>query len=418
MLRINARYGRYVTVLLVLALSALTVRAAAPNPPSNVCINGICTAATVPATTTTSNKAVKWHPGTYVWFAPAFANDIPGHRLDLTPQRDELLAFIDSICREASIKGIQAVAVMRALEGDTPGDYKAGFATVDAILARLAPCNKRLMLSVQTVWFSYVHSPYDVYPAYIINTPSLGYSRGDPADIIAMRTWQQASMDRVIALVQAYGARYNGNPNVEMITFDETSRQIKTDGFSPENLLAQYKRLVTATRAAWPNTAIRVSANDMGALSNLADLMQHCKTYYCSVGGPDIWPGDITDANAVFVGKNKMGYPGIGIPGNGADIYEDLRDKLPWTAEAQWQSYNGRWSMQQLWNTPNIGYDPEDGDFHMPSMKTRYMVWYANFVNGNAGTQWSTGILPFIRSTNGAVASTTCPSLYPACNTN
>jgi hypothetical protein len=91
---------------------------------------------------------------------------------------------------------------------------------------------------------------------------------------------------------------------------------------------------------------------------------------------------------------------------------------LPWAAEIQWQSYSGRWTLQQLWDAPTVGYNPINGDFRMPTMKVKYLVWYVNEVNGNASTQWTTGILPFIRSVNGAVYSATCPRNYPGCNVN
>ncbi|MEP7311788.1 MAG: hypothetical protein ABI859_04355, partial [Pseudomonadota bacterium] len=118
-------------------------------------------------------------------------------------------------------------------------------------------------------------------------------------------------------------------------------------------------------------------------------------------------PGDITQADRVFVGKNSTGQ----------DVYHDYRDELPWAVETQWQSFSGRFTLQQLYDVPMVGYKPDNGDFTMPTMKVKYLIWYVNEVNGNASTQWSTGILPFIR-THGAVYSTTCPKNYPGCNVN
>jgi hypothetical protein len=426
-LNLNRYFASCATLALFLVLVPLF--AATPNSPQTLCIDNVCSPAVAPVVPSAGagGKAVKWHPGTYVWFSPGQVNGVPGYRLDLPTQRAQLLSFIDSICSETTIKGIQIVALQRTLEGDSPGDYSAGFAAVDAILARLTPCGKRLMMSVQTVWFGNYANIYDIFPRYIVDQAQYGWTKGSPANLQTMRTWQPASADRVIALAKAYGARYNTHPNFEMITLGETSLQVTSDGFSIGANLEQTKRLVAAGRAAFPKTGLRVGVNDMGSLSNLADLMQFCKTYYCALGGPDVWPGDITDADAVFVGKTKTG---VGQSGNGADIYEDLRDKLPWAVEVQWQSYSCvnrdvlpctssnpiRWSLQQLWDVMNTGYSPANGDFRMPSMKTRYSIWMVNDVNGSSANQWLTGQLPFLRAHPPTVSA--CPTLYPSCDTS
>ena len=399
-----------------LLLAAGSTLAAVPTAPPSICIDGVCTSSPAVAAAP-SGKSIKWHPGTYVWYAPSAVGGVPGHRVDLATQRAQFLTFVNSICSESSISGVQLFGLWRTFEGDTAGDYSAGFAAVDALLAKLTACNKRLMVGFQTVWFGTHRTDLDIFPAYIVNDSRYGVTGLNPGTGRTARTWQAPTMDRLIAMSQAYGARYNSHPNFEMIGLGETSLQVTTDGFSSEANLAQTKRMIVAARQHWPNTAVRIMVNDGFSDAGFIDLYNTCKTYYCALGGPDVWPGDITQADRLFVGKNT----------SGQDVHEDLRDKLPWAVDVDWQSFNlvdghPRWTLRQLYDAPMIGYTPTNpngqGSFRMPSMKVKYMIWLVNESNGNQENQWSTAQLPFLRSVNGAVYSNTCPTSYPSCNSN
>lgn len=367
-----------------------------------------------------SGNAIKFHPGVYIWYIPGAVNGITGYRIDLVTHRNTIINFIDTVCNDSTIQGFQVFTNWRALEGDTAGDYSAGFASVDAILTKLTSCNKRLILAFQSVLFGNTGSQTDIYPAYIVNGASYGITPFHAPQVgSSARTWQQATNDRVIAMLQAYGGRYNSHANFEMMSTGETAIAVDNgqDGYSNDALLTQLQRMYSAARAAWPNTAVRVSANDLWPDSLMQSLLATCLQYQITVGGPDVWPGDITQADRVFLGLDTTG----------ALVSTRYRDQIPWTSEVQWQSFGGQWTLQQLYDAPMIGYTPTspngNGSFTMPSMHPAYFIWYANESNGTTATQWG-AIQTFIHNTNGevyprgALSSVPCPTSYSSCIRN
>lgn len=405
--------------------------------------------------------AMKFHPGIYIDYAAgADAQGNSGRRLDLSQQRTQFLAFIETLRNESTIRGIQARVDPRAIEGDTLGDFSPLQAWLPEVLAKLATMNKGLVLNVYTADFGNNAGLITIYPKYLVDPTAEGGSGGTcfapcqygisrfhaPQVGGGMRIWQAATADRLIAWAQYLAANFNDNKNFEMITTGETSLALDNgqDGYSCAALLTQLQRYLPAARAALTKTGIRVAANDMCADANLVSLFGTVKTIYGAVGGPDVWRGDITQADRIFVGKKSNEWPNWNGTGDrfdesmNVDVYEDLRGKIPWFTESQWQSYSGRWTIQSLYDAPMIGYTPTqpngNGNFDMPSMHPSYMVLYANESFGGeckdaslggcppADTKWLTAVLPLIQSVGGEVyprgplASVPCPTLYPSCD--
>ena len=153
------------------------------------------------------------------------------------------------------------------------------------------------------------------------------------------------------------------------------------------NLLAQFKRLYTASRAAWPNTSLRLAANYVGSDAQTVDLIKFCAALRCAVGGPDVIPSEDIQANSVFSGE-----------GGGTDY----RGILPFVAEIQSPElggHEGTWTPAQLYDHSMNG----NASAGINGTRPQYFVWLRNTWSGGAAQQWSTGILPFIRSINGAV---------------
>ena len=426
----NPSWRRRLLLCVAALLPVWCAAQTAPKPPATICIGTKCSSAAsattaTTATTSSSVRGIKWHPGQYAWYSPGAVNEVSGYRADLPVHRDAILGFLDSIATEASVKGVLLAVYWKALEGDTPGDYTAGFAALDAILARAAQYNKKVILRLEARVDGSFRAISDVFPAYVANGAAFGTTVVNHQDgsysSTTSRMWQAATADRLIALTQAYGARYNSHPALEMFSLGETALNVadSLDGFSASAWLAQLQRLLIAGRAAFPNTAIRVSANDLWPDSLMQRLLATCEQYAIAVGGPDVWPQDVTQADRVFAGLDQAGQ----------SLYTDYRDRLPWAVEAQWQSFGGKFTMRQLWDAEASGYTapntqyqggPRAGqNFLMPSMKVRYFIWYVNEYNGDASTQWKTAILPLIRSLNGAPASSACPTSYATgCNAN
>lgn len=378
--------------------SALSM-AAEPKAPAQICVDATCV--TSAAAAASSSNGIKYHPGHYAWFA---GNE--WYRIDRPTTLAQILSFIDSIANEPTIQGIQITTLWGAIEGDTPGSYK--FDSIDAILARCQLRGKRLMLMVTPSWAGNIDSNYTLFPKYLVDGSSYGISYGTSTEkpTRSTRYWENATMDRYIAMIQAMGRRYNSHPYMEMISFPETAIG---DGLQ-EALLNQMRRLVPATRAVWPNTGLRISANDLWPDSLMSAVFTLGAENATAVGGPDVWPADVTQADRIFVGLDQ----------NQNKVYKDYRDIMPWAVEIQSPELAGQWTPKQLYDATVNGYSATKYSFTMPSMKTKYIIWYVNTGwTGGSAQAWSTGELPFIRSTGGAVhtSASTCPSSYPSCIT-
>jgi len=368
------------------------VQAAKPNPPEPFCIDDACVATPAPVT----GGAKKWHPGHYTWVGEL--------RLQDAAVQTSVLNFIDTLANEPHVKGIQLIAYWSALEGNTAGSYAQGFATIDKILARLAKYDKYLMLSIQDRTFGASGSDHTRYfPAYIVNGSQYGITSTTVG--LAARVWQAPTNDRLIALSKAYAERYNDHPNFEMFTLAETSLNLSagTDGFSNPALATQIKRLLDAASKQWPNTNLRVSSNWIGTDALMKDLVDYAAARNVALGGPDVLPREDISANRAFAGA---------LGGT------DYRGKSTWVSEIQAPELSGKegtWTPSQLYSHALNG----GGASNAVAQKPQYMIWYMNTWAGSSPQFWATGILPFIRSVKGAVATTACPTMYKdGCNTN
>lgn len=383
-------------------------------------------------TSPTPGGAIKFHPGTGIWYSPGpDSSGISGFRID-RPQ--QLAAFknwhLNNTVNESWCKLWQVACWPRSIEGDTPGDFSAGFAFMDDLLDFAQQHNKYISLNIYTAHFgAAASSNYVIYPAYLVDGAQYGISTFHSPQVGGgMRLWQQATMDRYIAWVTAYGNRYNGHPNFEVWGGGETSLALDSgqDGYSVAALKTQLLRWIPLARQALPNTGIRIAANDMGADSNLVELFDVGDQYNCIIGGPDETPQDITQADRIYVGKKSNEWPNWDGSGDrydesmNVDVYTDRRavGKMLWMAENQWQSYDGRFTNQQLYDYA-YGYTPYqpngNGNFTMPGMQHSYRMVYANESNGPSDRpelRWSTGLRDFLRTHN-TVARTTKPAGYP-----
>lgn len=393
------RFGALSLALAAVSLAAPLAGAAPvvrPAPLKEFCIDNKC----VPAPTASAN-AIKWHPGHYMWLDSAGYSD---------SAKATHFSNIDDIAGEPTIKGVQLVLYWGDLEGSTPGDYSKGFAIIDAYLAKLAslPTPKRLMLGVLERRFGAVQQ-VDVdrgryLPTYLLSADYNGGYVAMPAGsagglTLVARVWEPAVTDRLIALSRAYAARYDSNPLFEMLWVGETSLAVPGQAFSPAAYVTQLKRFYAASRGAWSHTALRLTANWIGSDSDMADLIAYSAKLGVTIGGPDVFPRDPGEIEPIQANRVFNGTTG-GI---------DYRGVTPWVSEVQDPELSGRKGMF----TPDQLYT-----YATASMKPQYFIWLRNTWAGGAPQRWSTGILPYIQSVNGAT-NTDCPRAYTAgCNSN
>lgn len=326
-----------------------------------------------------------------------------GFRVDQPVIYEQVLSFVDGIANHPGVVGIQVIADWAALEGASPGDHAAGFAAIDAILARLAQHGKHLMLSVATVHFgSYPPSDVDLFfPKYIVEDDAYGVSKFNlNGEGLTARIWQPATNDRLIALSQAYAARYDANPAFEMLAAAETSVNLTlgTDGYTGEALGTELVRFYDASRKAWPSTALRLNANFFpGGNSAMGALLGEMVQRGVAIGPPDVVPSEVCDANFVFCG-------GGGSP--------DHRGVVPFVAEVQSPELGGKegtWTPKELFDHTMNG----DAALGVEPTYPQYFVWCDNRWEGGPAQKWDTGILPFIDDIGGVVGTGAAGSPVP-----
>jgi hypothetical protein len=345
--------------------------ATTPKPPASICIGSNC--ATAPGV----GGEIKWHPGHYVWISG------PGYSAKVQSATAGVLA---QTAKDSNLAGIQIIFKWAELEGATAGDYSAGFAMVDGLLAQLAkqPVPKRLMMSVMERSFGTPSGtpPTGLLPQYVINMGSNGY-------VVAPKgsTWSgglnaiarldnSAVMDRLIALAQAYGKRYNNNALVEMYSPMDESAVGGSANLNWTNYVTQMKRLYTATSAAWPNTLIRWRLNFAPADSAdqvMLGLLATAKSLPNSaIGGPDPEvPAPLPSTYPVGVRVIQANMVFRGLQANSKLIvpkYTDLRGNTPWVGEYQGGASIGAGSVL-----------PDDfGNYEINTMHASHIVYIYN----------------------------------------
>jgi hypothetical protein len=349
------------------------------------------------AESTTLPEEIRFNPGHYMWIDTGSGGGA---------RPAGWVAQIAGIAKEESLKGVELIVKWSDLEGAKQGDYTAGFALVDALLAEAQKDGKQLMLDVSfqtyggTVTAGTVPAVAPAYLSTILNGQPGYYVRPDGASwsgnlnaVIAM--WEPTGkvMDAYIAMGKAYAARYDGKPNIEMWGTGETA--IGSPEVNDAEWLTQLERWMVAMRTAWPHTAVRVPTNYMGSAAQMSEVYAKALEYKITCGGPDDYSR--AEENPLFNGASGT----------------DYRGKIPWVAESQYPAS----SSGGLTNVKPEGiYDwNESGDATQGgSMAPNYYIWSRNGVtsgtNGPLFT-WNADTLPFIRSIDGK-AHTTRPTGY------
>lgn len=333
----------------------------------------------------------------------------PGHGMTLDPGSGATLAsrlsHIAQIASETTVPLVAHFFRWSELE-TTRGNYDAGFALVDQYLAACEDADKYFCLWVKDSIFGNTtsvpktdaHSFLPTYHDTLGGGPYLwpGGTNWNGYLLGTARLDSPLVMDALIALFVAYAQRYNNHPRFEMIGNAETSVGVPNgyQGWSAVNFETQIKRLMVEGAKAWTKKGLRLPANYASSDIAMQSLVAVANTNRWSVGGPDTTPTRSFTANRVFNGN--LG--GI-----------DYRGLTPWVSEAQATElggYQGTFTPQQLWDQTQTGTLATGG-----SMMPNYFFWDRNTYAGGTAQRWSTGILPFIRSINGAI-NTTRPTGY------
>jgi hypothetical protein len=264
---------------------------ASPSPPTNLQL-------VVSAATTTK----KWHPGHYV--LPVYsANHVPNNSAAIQAQ------WAAALAADARFVGVHGFYNWYQLEPVTQGTYD--FSSIDNDLAYLQANfpTKKLIIEIWSRTFGGSSIPTtpqnpnsagSKIPDYICNgnfTGSGGVSGVTwNSNGILAAFWVPAVLSRLKALDAALSARYDSNPMVEAICYDEYSPPgpaagAPTLGWSNSAEQTAWKSFHAAMN--WPATNIACMANFPRDANGACDfaLFSYLEGLKIGVGGPDVLTG-------------------------------------------------------------------------------------------------------------------------------
>jgi hypothetical protein len=387
----------FVTTLLAFVACATFADAPQPKSPGKICLNdsGNCE-------TGSPVNGVKWHPGNYLltW------NDSPQRQMEAI--RDE--PYVIGAVRRyywAQLEPQRGVYDFSAIEADLK-------------YLKSMPEPKRLVIQIHDRTYR-AKTPVGVIPNYILEDPRYGgkdgwytangsnwygvapANNGYASGYIA-RVWDPAVMDRLIALFQAVGARFDNERYLEAVSGTETTPGMKRipPDYSKEQLAVQLKRWISEVVPAYPHTTVLMYANALGA-GQLPGLIDHCYRNRCAVGGLDTMP--TRDYSPTSSGPSEGQRIIMGDEGGTSYV-----GKMP----VMFMVSNASLTERKGPNTPDSIYR-----YAVERLGATHLFWVQlenKYDTGSKQYSWDRGILPVIRANKGKT-NTACPSNLKSCDT-
>lgn len=263
-----------------------------------------------------AGTVTKWNPGHYIQFG-SNANDF----------------VIDAALKETAgmpfVKGIMIRASWWQLEKGK-GNYD--FSRIDRYLAKAKAKNKRLFVMIGTKTFDGDKAVPDYLrtPQYSGGAFRIGTIKGTYGENMALH--DDDVRNRLIALMQALGKRYNKDNNFEGVAFNETAwgKMVKPlSSTQQKQFFSNFAKVDTATRAAFPNSVViqfmNYPANFMPA------LFENMKDKGVGMGGPDVFINDpALERGAYTFNPKAKGVIPIGMKVE-SDCYNAVRHGGPYT---------------------------------------------------------------------------------------
>jgi hypothetical protein len=340
-------------------------------------ILGLIAACVLSAATTAGAQGIKWHPGHYVMLDGG--SSLSGH-----------FRQIDEIGNERNIEGVMIRIWWSDLETSW-GRYD--FSRIDSYIARLRrqSTTKRLVVRIMDRKFN-TSSSWGIVPSYIRNNSQFNGGVVRTSNGYAARLWEPSVMNRLIALYQAIGRRYNYNPTFEGLFTEETTLSLRSpfpSGYSHSKLTQQYKRFVNAVKPEMQRSNLFMNANWIGSSSLMSDLVQELSAARVGAGGSNVIPGSKTLGQRAITGVYGADYRWDLAIANGVESGE----------------LGGNLGSFTPWQIANYAYN---------ELHTHYLFWARNTWMGNSSQRWYTGILPYLR--NNPPIRTRCPNSYGICD--
>lgn len=269
----------------------------------------------------TSNQTGPGNPAAVKWF--------PGHYMTLAANQPR--EGWKAIACQRKFAGGQRIYTWRQLE---PAKGTYDLSAIEADLAYLHQQDQRLILEV---WDNSFDGKMVPVPDYLLGAAYKG-GIAHPAghrSVTRTKRWVPAVMDRYLALVQALGNRFDKDPDFAGFIHTETAMESKGSGFEDYDgaeFDAQMRRLVADSRKAFPGTPVILFGNyySYKGPEGLEALARFALGNGVGWGGPDLRPGKETWGDKII--RSNAGQMALGL-------------------SAQYESYNGKWTVPQLLNS-------------------------------------------------------------------
>jgi len=193
-------------------------------------------------------------------------------------------------------------------------------------------------------------------PAYLDE-----YTPRNRAGGYTMVRWAPTVVTRFNALVQALGAKFDGNKNFEGIATQETalsldSATLNAFGYTPEKYRDAYINVLTAATVSLPTSRVFWFMNFLvGGQNYIADIASAVAGKGVVLGGPDVWPDNKS--------LESKAYP----------FYTQFFGKMPLFGQVE----NVCYSEPHMTSGYSAKYwtMPELFDFARTSLHVNYMFW-------------------------------------------
>ena len=290
---------------------------------------------------------------------------------------------MDDLNNQDAIQGYRIWITWGALE-PSPGNYN--FAVLDSVVARLKTAYNKPKHLVIGLWLYGQHAKTgddsSIIPLYIQQDRAYGASpvagsygwwgqssNGVSTGMYAPALYNPVVMDRFIAVMQALGNHFDGDPYVEAAYVQENATIAQAaSGFKPADpnysdnaWLKQLQRLLTATTAAFPHTSVIMANSWFDRPPATVELTEWMANNRIAPGSPDVFgqsaintygPSSLSDGMQLLIGVDPYG--GVG----------DLRPKMRAMLDVQstelvgdyFGKFGGPWTPLDIINALNQTY--------------------------------------------------------------
>lgn len=303
----------------------------------------------------------------------------PGHYLKVQHQHGDanwVTTSLNALTKVEDSPLIKGGMVIVAWGRVNPTGSTFDFSGITQILNYLRPRNKRLILAISYKLFN-VSSSTGLMPADLASGNV--YANGNNGFTAAV--WRETVMNRLIACYTAMGNAFDSDPNVEIITCDESApswgASPSPSDYSNTALGTQLKRMYTGMAAAWPTTNALANINSL-ASNQASELIEHAYQVRMGRSSPDAMPNL---AAYLFRGEAARLYQTNALSSGQGSPVRDYRGQVPHLGQGSNPVLGGKdeypWPLFYPWS-----YSSPDANFGVDAVidwckdnKATHMSW-------------------------------------------